>query len=205
MYAIIRAGGKQAKVKAGDVIEIERVKDGSDALTFTPLLVVSDDGKTVSDRSILSDSKVVAEIMGETQGDKIDIFKYKNKTGYRRHMGHRQKYTQIMVTSIDVPGVGKSVRPAASETGKAEAATVTPKPAPTPRPPAAAKAPPTTKASPFKAKPAAKAPATKKVAKPAGLKKAPTKATASTKTKPAAASKAAKPSKKSAKRPTKKS
>src|SRR3972149_3848299 len=78
MYAIIRAGGKQAKVKAGDVLEIERVKDGAEALTFTPLLVVGDDGKTVSDRSILSDSKVVAEIMGETQGDKIDMFKYKN-------------------------------------------------------------------------------------------------------------------------------
>lgn len=110
MYAIIRAGGKQTKVKAGDVIEIERVKDAADSLTFTPLLVVGDDGKTVSDRSILSDSKVVAEVLGETQGDKIDIFKYKNKTGYRRHMGHRQKYTQIRVTSIDLPKATKATK-----------------------------------------------------------------------------------------------
>jgi large subunit ribosomal protein L21 len=51
----------------------------------------------------LSGAKVVAEVLGETKGDKIDIFKYKNKTGYRRHAGHRQKYTQIRVTSIDLP------------------------------------------------------------------------------------------------------
>lgn len=103
MYAIIRAGGKQAKVKAGDVIEIERVKDAAEEMTFTPILVVDEDGSTVSDRDELSGAKVVAEVLGETKGDKIDIFKYKNKTGYRRHTGHRQKYTQIRVTSIDLP------------------------------------------------------------------------------------------------------
>ena len=103
MYAIIRAGGKQAKVKTGDVIEVERIKQGAESLTFTPLLVVGEDGKTVSDRETLADAKVVAEVLGETKGDKVDIFKYKNKTGYRRHMGHRQKYTQIRVTSIDLP------------------------------------------------------------------------------------------------------
>ncbi len=103
MYAIIRAGGKQAKVKAGDVIEIERVKDAVESLTFTPIMVVGDDGSTMTDRDSLSDVKVVAEVLGETKGDKIDIFKYKNKTGYRRHMGHRQTYTQIRVTSIDLP------------------------------------------------------------------------------------------------------
>jgi hypothetical protein len=53
----------------------------------------------------LADSKVVAEVIGENKGDKIDIFKYKNKSGYRRHMGHRQTYTQIRVTSIDLPKV----------------------------------------------------------------------------------------------------
>ena len=102
MYAIIRAGGKQAKVQVGDVIEIERVKDPGDSVTFVPLLVVSDDGDSVSDRAKLADAKVTAEVLGETKGEKIDIFKYKNKSGYRRHMGHRQKYTQVRVTAIDL-------------------------------------------------------------------------------------------------------
>ncbi|MGH8923260.1 MAG: 50S ribosomal protein L21 [Acidimicrobiia bacterium] len=102
MYAIIRAGGKQAKVQVGDVIEIERVKDPGDSVTFVPLLVVSDDGDSVSDRAELAAAKVTAEVLGETKGEKIDIFKYKNKGGYRRHMGHRQKYTQIRVTAIDL-------------------------------------------------------------------------------------------------------
>ena len=66
-------------------------------------MVVGEDGATMTDRDSLSGAKVVAEVLGETKGDKIDIFKYKNKTGYRRHSGHRQKYTQIRVTSIELP------------------------------------------------------------------------------------------------------
>jgi len=122
MYAIIRAGGKQAKVKAGDVIEIERVKDAVDSLTFTPIMVVGEDGSTLTDRDSLSDVKVVAEVLGETKGDKIDIFKYKNKTGYRRHMGHRQTYTQIRVTSIDLPKA-QSAKTAATKSAAAKSTT----------------------------------------------------------------------------------
>ena len=122
MYAIIRAGGKQAKVRAGDVIEIERVKDAADSLTFVPLMVVGEDGSTVTDRDALSGAKVVAEVLGETKGDKIDIFKYKNKTQYRRHIGHRQKYTQIRVTSIDLPeGESKPKKTDAAQTESAKA------------------------------------------------------------------------------------
>ena len=101
MYAIIRAGGKQAKVREGDVIDVERIKGAEDdEVTFTPLLVVGDDGNVMSDRGKLEKAKVTAKIIGESQGDKIDIFKYKNKTGYRRRQGHRQKYTRIEVTKI---------------------------------------------------------------------------------------------------------
>jgi large subunit ribosomal protein L21 len=122
MYAIIRAGGKQAKVKAGDVIEIERVKDAAESLTFTPIMVVGEDGATMTDRDSLSDVKVVAEVLGETKGDKIDIFKYKNKTGYRRHSGHRQTYTQIRVTSIELPkAASKKATAAKAKTAKSTA------------------------------------------------------------------------------------
>lgn len=131
MYAIIRAGGKQAKVQSGDVIEIERVKGESDKMSFAPLLVVDDEGNAVSDRDVLAKATVTAKILGESQGPKIDIFKYKNKTGYRRRQGHRQKYTQIEITEIKLPGAKAktaSKTAKASDEKSAEAKTSAPKP-----------------------------------------------------------------------------
>lgn len=117
MYAIIRAGGKQAKVQAGDVIDIERVKSDDKELTFAPLLVVDDKGNAVSDRDALDKAKVTAKVLGGSAGPKIDIFKYKNKTGYRRRQGHRQKYTRIEITEIKLGGAPakKSVKKAAKK------------------------------------------------------------------------------------------
>ncbi|MCP3977486.1 MAG: 50S ribosomal protein L21 [bacterium] len=103
MYAIIRAGGKQAKVREGDVIDVERIKESGEEITFTPLLLVAEDGSVVSDRASLDKAKVEAKVLGESRGEKIDIFKYKNKTGYRRRQGHRQTYTRIEVTKISGP------------------------------------------------------------------------------------------------------
>ena len=125
MYAIIRAGGKQAKVQSGDVIEIERVKGDAGEVSFSPLLIVDDKGNAVSDRDLLAKASVTAKVLGESQGPKIDIFKYKNKTGYRRRQGHRQKYTQIEITEIKMPGAkGKTgaAKPAAAKTSDSKPA-----------------------------------------------------------------------------------
>jgi large subunit ribosomal protein L21 len=120
MYAIIRAGGKQAKVHEGDVLDVERIKD-TETVSFTPLLVVGDDGSVVSDRAALDKSSVTAEIIGDSAGPKIDIFKYKNKTGYRRRAGHRQKYTKIKVTAIQT-GTANKAAPSKVDKPKAEKA-----------------------------------------------------------------------------------
>lgn len=120
MYAIIRAGGKQARVQSGDVIDIERIKSDDEKLTFQPLLVVDDDGNAVSDRAALAKASVTAKVLGESAGDKLDMFKYKNKSGYRRRQGHRQKYTRIEITGIKLPAAAKKKAAAKKETSAAK-------------------------------------------------------------------------------------
>ncbi len=114
MYAIIRAGGKQHKVAPGDVIEIERLKEGSDSVEFTPLLVVEDSGTARSEKADLAGARVVGKVLGETKGPKVEVNKFRNKTGYRRHAGHRQKYTTIQIGDITLGGGGKRKAPAAA-------------------------------------------------------------------------------------------
>ena len=101
MYAIVRSGGRQHKVAVGDVLEIDKIDDAAGStVNLTPLLLV--DGSTVtSDAAGLGSVSVTAEILGATKGPKIKILKYKNKTGYRKRQGHRQKYTQVLVTGIE--------------------------------------------------------------------------------------------------------
>ncbi|WP_150242995.1 50S ribosomal protein L21 [Nocardiopsis quinghaiensis] len=100
MYAIVRAGGRQEKVSVDDVLNIDKVSEETGAtLTWQPILVV-EDGNVISDADKLSGYSVTAEILGETKGPKINILKYKNKTGYKKRQGHRQKHTQVRVTGI---------------------------------------------------------------------------------------------------------
>jgi large subunit ribosomal protein L21 len=120
MYAIIRAGGKQAKVRSGDVIEVERVKNAGETIEFEPILVVDDDGTTHAASEALAGAVVTAKVLGEVKGEKLDIFKYKNKTGYRRHQGHRQTFTQLEITGIQMKAAKKKAP--AKKTNKTETA-----------------------------------------------------------------------------------
>jgi len=101
VYAIVRSGGRQHKVAVGDVVEIDKVNDKvGDSVSLTPLLLVDGDAVT-SDATTLGNVSVTAEVLGETKGPKIKIMKFKNKTGYMKRQGHRQKYTQVKVTGIE--------------------------------------------------------------------------------------------------------
>ena len=97
MYAIVKTGGKQYKVAVGDVVDVELL-DG-DSVDLQPVLVV--DGSTVlSSADDLAKVSITGSILGETKGPKIKILKYKNKTGYRKRQGHRQRYSQVEITGI---------------------------------------------------------------------------------------------------------
>ena len=100
MYAIVRSGGRQHKVAVGDVLEIDKVEaKAGDSVALSPLLLV--DGETITaDAKKLGKASVTAEVIAETKGPKIRILKYKNKTGYKKRQGHRQRYTQVKVTGI---------------------------------------------------------------------------------------------------------
>ena len=119
MYAIIRAGGKQAKVSEGDVLDVERIKGGPEII-FTPLLLVKDDGTVISDPAKLAKAKVTVEVLGENRGPKVDVFKYKAKTGYRRRSGHRQTYSRIQVKKITTTTRGGAKKKAEPSTASAE-------------------------------------------------------------------------------------
>jgi len=98
VYAVVRSGSKQQKVAVGDVIEIDRV-DTAVGETVTLPVVMLVDGEKVTATG-LEKAAVTAEVLGGTKGPKIVIQKYKNKTGYKKRQGHRQKYTQVKVTDI---------------------------------------------------------------------------------------------------------
>ena len=101
MYAVIATGGKQYRVQVGDTIDVEKLSaDDDGTLTLQPLLLVGDDGAVTSDRESLGNATIRASVVDEVKGPKLTVFKYKNKTGYRRRTGHRQKLTRIRVDEI---------------------------------------------------------------------------------------------------------
>ena len=109
MYAVIKAGGKQHKVQAGDVLEVEYMHgevDG-DIVTFHPVLVVDDDGKTHYGKEA-QQAVVTAKLLGEQKGDKVNVFKYKNKSGYSRRQGHRQLMTLIEISDVKLGAARRS-------------------------------------------------------------------------------------------------
>ena len=101
MYAIVRSGGRQEKVAVGDVIETDRVAGEPGDRVQLPAVLLVDGESVTSDATDLAGVTVSAEVLAHTRGPKIDILKYKNKTGYRKRQGHRQALTQLRVTGIE--------------------------------------------------------------------------------------------------------
>ena len=103
MYAVVATGGKQYRVAVGDTLDIERVARGEDGtVALRPLMLVGDDGTVTTGAGALSGATVTASVVEDVKGPKITVFKYKNKTGYRRKAGHRQSLTRIRVDDISL-------------------------------------------------------------------------------------------------------
>ena len=100
MYAIVRSGGRQEKVAVGDVIESDRVEGEPGDRVELPALLLVDGDSVTSDAESLAGVTVSAEVLEHTKGPKIRIHKFKNKTGYHKRQGHRQRLTVLKVTGI---------------------------------------------------------------------------------------------------------
>jgi large subunit ribosomal protein L21 len=110
VYAIVRCGGRQEKASVDDVLTIDKLVGEVGSSVTLPAVLLVDDGKVISDPAEVGGYQVTAEILGAASGPKINMIFYKNKTGYRRRMGHRQKYTQVRITGIAAAKAGATSR-----------------------------------------------------------------------------------------------
>ncbi len=100
VYAIVKAGGRQEKVAVGDILVVDRLSAGVGSTVELPALLLVDGATVTHDAKALAKVSVTAEVVRDEKGPKIDILKYKNKTGYRKRQGHRQQLTRLKVTGI---------------------------------------------------------------------------------------------------------
>lgn len=158
MYAIVRAGGRQEKVAVGDLISLDRVQAKPGETVVLPTVLIVDGDKVNTDAKGVT---VTAEVIDHNRGPKIEILRYKNKTGYRRRQGHRADLTDVQIISIG------SEKIAAGDKATAKVKAVVAK-----------KAAPVKAAAPASAKKAEASPVaveTEVVEKPAAKKAAPAK------------------------------
>jgi large subunit ribosomal protein L21 len=122
VYAIVRCGGRQEKAAVDDVLTVDTLAGEIGSSVTLPAVLVVDDGKVISDPAELGRYQVTAEIMGAIAGPKINMIHYKNKTGYRRRLGHRQRYTQVKITGIST-GKSGSARASSAKASPEKAST----------------------------------------------------------------------------------
>jgi len=127
VYAIVRCGGRQEKVALDEVVTVDKLPGEVGSSITLPALLVVDGDRIISDPAEVGRYQVTADIVGDAAGPKINMIHYRNKTGYRRRLGHRQRYTQVRITGIgtEATSVGATSTGATSTGTKAAGATTT--------------------------------------------------------------------------------
>ena len=178
MYAVIKTGGKQYRVREGDTLRIEKLAAEAGAkVQFDQILMVGEGDKVSVGTPYLSGSQVSATVISQGRGEKIKVVKFKRRKNYLRRNGHRQSFTEVEITKIGGATKAAAAKPETKSAPKAE-------PKAEPRAEPKPKAEPKAKAA---AKPKPKAAADSKAKAPAKKKakaKTKTKAKAKAKTKP---------------------
>ncbi len=102
MYAVVNSGGKQYKIREGDILRFEKIDgDIKSEVTFEKVLMYSDGENTRIGKPLLEDVSVKGHIVEQSKSKKILVFKYKKRKRYRRKQGHRQQFTAVKIDSIN--------------------------------------------------------------------------------------------------------
>ncbi|MCB2114282.1 MAG: 50S ribosomal protein L21 [Parvularculaceae bacterium] len=116
MYAVVKTGGKQYRVAKDDVLKIERLTgDEGDIITLDEVLMIGDGADVTLGAPLIAGASVAAEIVEQTRGPKIVIFKKRRRQNYRRKKGHRQMLTVVRITDILTDGAKPSAKKAAAK------------------------------------------------------------------------------------------
>ena len=101
MYAVVETSGKQYKVSAGEIIDVDKLSlEVGEKIELDRVLLVADGEDVRVGQPIIEGAKVVATVTAHGKGPKIIVFKYRPKQRYRRKRGHRQAYTRLMIDEI---------------------------------------------------------------------------------------------------------
>ncbi|MDO4769390.1 MAG: 50S ribosomal protein L21 [Brachymonas sp.] len=101
MYAVIKTGGKQYRVAAGDKIKVEQIAaDEGKEITLDQVLAVGNGDKLTVGAPLVSGASVVAKVIAHGKHDKVRIFKLRRRKHYQKRQGHRQPYTELEIASI---------------------------------------------------------------------------------------------------------
>jgi len=102
MYAVVQTGGKQYKVKTGDILRVEKISgEIGNPITFDKVLLLSDEDNTVIGKPTIENAIVKGHIVEQDRSKKILVFKYKRRKRFRRKQGHRQSYTAVKIDQIE--------------------------------------------------------------------------------------------------------
>jgi large subunit ribosomal protein L21 len=104
MYAIVDTGGKQVKTVPGQTVMVEKLDGAEEGATVKfdkVLLIVGDDANVKTGAPTITGAAVTGKVVANGKGPKILVFKYRHKSNYRKHIGHRQPFTKVMIESIE--------------------------------------------------------------------------------------------------------
>ncbi|MBI5029510.1 MAG: 50S ribosomal protein L21 [Chloroflexi bacterium] len=103
MYAVLKTGGKQYRVTVGDKIDVEKLPNAiGDQVTLDSVLMLENDGQVTVGKPMIAGATVVAKVVDEGKGVKVTHFDYRNKHRRRKTIGHRQQYTRLEISEINI-------------------------------------------------------------------------------------------------------